>query len=191
MAYNNGHKDDSKLGNPVVEKEPTPARNTSPRLIPIIVITATLSSLLTALILSLLGSVQFPTGSLQINSKSSDEASSLDQAMDPEDLAVLFDRISPSVVSVRVITEEGGGSGSGFVIDDEGLILTNNHVVENAQSVSVVLKDGTELQAEVLGRDPSTDVALLRVSTRTPPVGLGDSDRVQIGEQAIVGRSRL
>jgi S1-C subfamily serine protease len=107
--------------------------------------------------------------------------------MDPQDLAVLFDRISPSVVRVSVITEGGSGSGSGFVIQEGGLILTNNHVVENAVSVSVTLKDGTELRAEVLGRDPSTDVALLRVATRTlPPVGLGDSDRVRIGEQAIV-----
>jgi len=99
----------------------------------------------------------------------------------------LFDRISPSVVRVSVVTEEGGGSGSGFFIEAGGLILTNNHVVENAVSVSVILKDGTELPAEILGRDPSTDVALLRVASQTmPPAELGDSDRVRIGQQAIV-----
>ncbi len=172
----------------MVEKEPTPTRDSFSRLIPIIVLTAVLSSLFTALIMSLLGSRAQPLAdSLLRSSPSSEEAGSQIQEMDPEDLAILFDRISPSVVRVSVITEGGGGSGSGFVIQEGGLILTNNHVIQNAVSVSVTLKDGTELPAEVLGRDPSTDVALLRVASRPlPPVGLGDSDRVRIGEQAIV-----
>ncbi len=172
----------------MVEKEPTPTRDSSSRLIVIIVLTALLSSLFTVLIMSLLGSrAQLFAESILSSPPSSEEASSQNPDMDPEDLAILFDDISPSVVRVSVITEDGGGSGSGFVIQEGGLILTNNHVVENAVSVSVILKDGTELQAEVLGRDPSTDVALLRVAMRTlPPVGMGDSDKVRIGEQAIV-----
>ncbi|MCH7587897.1 MAG: trypsin-like peptidase domain-containing protein [Chloroflexi bacterium] len=172
----------------MIEEKPIPTRNSSSRLIPIIVLTALLSSLFTALLMSVFGSqVQSLTDSLQSNFPSLKEAGLERQAMGQEDLAILFDRISPSVVRVSVITESGGGSGSGFVILEGGLIITNNHVVENAVSVSVILKDGTELQAEVVGRDPSTDVALLRVATRTPPpVELGDSDRVRIGEQAIV-----
>lgn len=125
--------------------------------------------------------------SLLSNSPASEVARLQSQTMDPDDLANLFERISPSVVSVSVITEDGGGTGSGFVIQEGGLILTNNHVIENAVAVSVILKDGTELPAEILGRDPSTDVALLRVAVRTSPaVGLGDSDQVRIGEPAIV-----
>ena len=172
----------------MIEEKPIPTRNSSSRLIPIIVLTALLSSLFTALLMSVFGSqVQSLTDLLQSNFPSLKEAGLERQAMGQEDLAILFDRISPSVVRVSVITESGGGSGSGFVILEGGLIITNNHVVENAVSVSVILKDGTELQAEVVGRDPSTDVALLRVATRTPPpVELGDSDRVRIGEQAIV-----
>ncbi len=172
----------------MAEKDPTPTRDSSSRLIPIIVATALLSSLFTALIISLLDSgAQPPADSLLSNSPSLGEARLQSQAMDPEDLANLFERISPSVVSILVITEDGGGTGSGFVIDESGLILTNNHVVENAVSVSVILKDGTELPAEVLGRDPSTDVALLRVEARMfSPVGLGDSDQVRIGQPAIV-----
>ena len=172
----------------MIEEKPIPTRNSSSRLIPIIVLTALLSSLFTALLMSVFGSqVQSLTDSLQSNFPSLKEAGLERQAMGQEDLAILFDRISPSVVRVSVITQGGGGSGSGFVILEGGLIITNNHVVENAVSVSVILKDGTELQAEVVGRDPSTDVALLRVATRTPPpVELGDSDRVRIGEQAIV-----
>lgn len=171
------------------EKEPTPTQESWSRLIPIIVITALLSSLFTALIMSsLLDSGTQPLAdSPSSNPPTLEEARLQSQTMDPGDLANLFERISPSVVSISVITEDGGGTGSGFVVQEGGLILTNNHVVENALSVSVILKDGTELPAEILGRDPSTDVALLRVEVRTsPPVGLGDSDQVRIGEPAIV-----
>jgi S1-C subfamily serine protease len=172
----------------MTEKEPAPARDSSSRLITIIVVTALLSSLFTAVIMSLLDSGGQPLeDSLLSNSPASEDARLQSQAMDPDDLANLFERISPSVVSVSVITEDGGGTGSGFVIQEGGLILTNNHVIENAVAVSVILKDGTELPAEILGRDPSTDVALLKVALRTsPPVGLGDSDQVRIGEPAIV-----
>ena len=172
----------------MIEKEPTPTRESTLRLIPIIVVTALLSSLFTALILSLLNSGAQPLADLLLsNSPSLEEARLQSQTMDPEDLANLFDRISPAVVSISVITEQGGGTGSGFFVSEGGFILTNNHVVENAVSVSAILKDGTELQAEILGRDPSTDVALLRVAVRTSPlVGLGDSDQVRIGEPAIV-----
>ena len=172
----------------MTEKEPAPVRDSSSRLIPIIVATALLSSLFTAVIMSLLNSGGQPVeDSLLSNSPASEDARLQSQTMDPDDLANLFERISPSVVSVSVITEDGGGTGSGFVIQEGGLILTNNHVIENAVTVSVTLKDGTELPAEILGRDPSTDVALLRVAVRTSPaVGLGDSDQVRIGEPAIV-----
>lgn len=129
----------------MVEKEPTPTRDSSSRLIPIIVLTAVLSSLFTALLMSLLGSRAQPLADTLLSSSPfSEEARSRNQVMDPEDLAILFDRISPSVVRVSVITEGGGGSGSGFVIQEGGLMLTNNHVVENAESVSVILKDVTD-----------------------------------------------
>jgi len=172
----------------MTEKEPATARDSSSRLIPIIVVTALLSSLFTAVIMSLLNSGAQPLAdSLLSDSAAAEDASLQSQTMDPEDLANLFERISPSVVSVSVITGDGGGTGSGFVIQEGGLILTNNHVIENAVAVSVTLKDGTELPAEIIGRDPSTDVALLRVAVRTSPaVGLGDSDQVRIGEPAIV-----
>ena len=172
----------------MTEKEPAPVRDSLSRLIPIIVVTALLSSLFTAVIMSLLNSGGRPLAdSLLSNSLALEDARLQSQTMDPDDLANLFERISPSVVSVTVITEDGGGTGSGFVIQESGLILPNTHVVENAVAVSGTLQDGTELPAEILGRDPSTDVALLRVAVRTSPaVGLGDSDQVRIGEPAIV-----
>ncbi len=74
--------------------------------------------------------------------------------------------------------------GSGFLIDKHGLILTNNHVIEDAEEIVVKLADGTERRAKVLGRDKKTDIALIRVDQAQPrsPVVLGDSDRLEVGE---------
>ncbi len=80
------------------------------------------------------------------------------------------------------------GGGSGFVVDARGLILTNNHVVDGAESVQVRFVDGTERDAKVLGRDSGNDLALVRVNELpkdTPVASLGDSDQVQVGETAI------
>ncbi len=74
--------------------------------------------------------------------------------------------------------------GSGFVIDGSGLIVTNNHVVEGAEGIEVRFQDSTILKAELVGRDPKTDLAVLRVKPDKPlpTVGFGDSDRLRIGE---------
>jgi serine protease Do len=74
--------------------------------------------------------------------------------------------------------------GSGFLIDKQGLILTNNHVVEDADEIVVKLSDGTERKAKLLGRDKKTDVALIRIDKppAVTPVVFGDSDRLQVGE---------
>lgn len=77
------------------------------------------------------------------------------------------------------------GLGSGFIIDANGTVLTNNHVVEDADVVRVKLQDGRSFEAEVLGRDPLTDVALLKLKGapgNLPAVPLGDSDAVRVGD---------
>jgi S1-C subfamily serine protease len=78
------------------------------------------------------------------------------------------------------------GTGSGFIVDANGLILTNAHVVDGADQVSVVLKDGRRLEGRVLGEDPVTDVAVVKVeATNLPTVALGNSEQLQPGEWAI------
>lgn len=74
--------------------------------------------------------------------------------------------------------------GSGFVIDEEGHILTNNHVVEKTDEIKVVLADSREYEAEIVGRDPRTDLALIKIKTTTPlkPLPLGDSDAMNVGD---------
>ena len=74
--------------------------------------------------------------------------------------------------------------GSGFIIDSSGLIVTNNHVIANAEQVTVTLSDDTTLQAEVIGRDPVTDLALLKVEPKAPlPAATwGDSNKTRVGD---------
>src|SRR5476651_990077 len=77
--------------------------------------------------------------------------------------------------------------GSGFIIDPSGLVVTNNHVIADADEVSVILNDGTTLKAEIIGRDTKTDLALLKVKAAAPlkAVKFGDSDKLRLGEWVI------
>jgi len=77
--------------------------------------------------------------------------------------------------------------GSGFIIDPSGLVVTNNHVIADADEVTVILNDGTNLKAEIVGRDKKVDLALLRVKSDAPlkAVKFGDSDKLRLGEWVI------
>jgi len=74
-------------------------------------------------------------------------------------------------------------SGSGVILTPDGYIVTNNHVVDNADKIEVVLSDRRKVSAKVIGKDPNTDLALIKVeATNLPIVKMGNSDNVQIGE---------
>jgi S1-C subfamily serine protease len=89
---------------------------------------------------------------------------------------------NPQAASGRVLR----GLGSGFVINKAGQILTNSHVVDNADTVTVTFQDGRVLEGKVLGKDPVTDVAVIQVEANNlPTVTLGDSDQVKQGQWAI------
>jgi serine protease Do len=79
------------------------------------------------------------------------------------------------------------GLGTGFIIAKDGYIVTNNHVVENADKIKVVLKDKREFDAKVVGRDPQTDLALIKIEAKEalPVVRLGSSDKLQVGEWVV------
>ena len=75
--------------------------------------------------------------------------------------------------------------GSGFVISEDGLILTNNHVIEKATEIKVKIESGKEYDAKLVGRDPKTDLGLIRVkpdSAFPKPLRLGDSDAIRVGD---------
>ena len=78
-------------------------------------------------------------------------------------------------------------SGSGFIIDNDGRILTNNHVVENATEITVTLLDKRQFKAKIVGQDPATDVAVIQIKAPRdiPTLPLGDSDKIRVGDWAI------
>ena len=101
----------------------------------------------------------------------------------------VYKQDAPGVVSVDVTSSElGPGGGSGFVLDETGHIVTNQHVVGGAQDISVAFASGVRETAEVVGEDPSTDVAVIRVDaprSLLEPLTLGDSDALGVGQPVV------
>ena len=112
---------------------------------------------------------------------------------DEKIVRTVFDTASPSIVEVKTVVQFGRrigeGSGSGFFVDDQGHIITSDHVVEGAREITVRLNDGRELSAVKLGHSQHDDLALLRVDPAAVadirPLPFADSDQVSIGEMAI------
>ena len=102
-----------------------------------------------------------------------------------------IERVSPAVAHIQVAGERGGrtaqGTGSGVVVSPDGLVLTNNHVVEGASQIRLTFGESLAFPARILGRDPDTDLAVLRAETsdRLPALELADSKRVRAGHIAI------
>ncbi|GLH96109.1 S1C family serine protease [Phytohabitans aurantiacus] len=107
----------------------------------------------------------------------------------PSDLVGAAAIALPGVVQVRV----GNAGGSGFAVDDQGHIVTNNHVVANGGDVSVVGQDGRRLPAEVVGRDPDSDIAVLRVTPTSAlrPLTLAQAGTTEVGEPVLAVGSPL
>lgn len=86
--------------------------------------------------------------------------------------------------TIATLPQEHYALGSGFILDKDGYILTNNHVIEQASAVNVILSDNTEYKAKVIGSDPKTDIALIKITPDKPlqPVTLGDSDKIRVGD---------
>ncbi|MEO5874348.1 MAG: trypsin-like peptidase domain-containing protein, partial [Streptosporangiaceae bacterium] len=112
------------------------------------------------------------------------------------DIPEIAKALQPSVVSIKVTTGGGGEEGSGIVLRADGTIVTNNHVVESAQSggkITVEFNDGRSAAATVLGTDPTTDLAVIRATgvSGLQAATLGDSDKLQVGEAVVAIGSPL
>ncbi|CAB4736344.1 unannotated protein [freshwater metagenome] len=114
----------------------------------------------------------------------------------PDSIAGIAARVSPSVVSIEVRSGNSGGTGSGFFLESNGYILTNNHVISlaatNGATITVKLANGKDYKAKLIGRDVSYDLAVIKIAvTDAPALQLGNSDEVQVGDGVIAIGSPL
>jgi S1-C subfamily serine protease len=131
------------------------------------------------------------TGDVTINEVSPQEVVGDGRPVEEQDslpVREVYTQDGPGVVSVEVTAGDSIGGGSGFVLDENGYILTNQHVVDGAERILVQFASGSRTEAEVVGEDPSTDIAVLwvdNVDEPLTPLTLGDSDAVQPGDPVI------
>ncbi|MEU8048328.1 MULTISPECIES: S1C family serine protease [Micromonospora] len=112
----------------------------------------------------------------------------------PESLAGVAQRVLPSVVTVRVASLGGTSEGSGFIVSADGYVITNDHVVAGGTGkASVVFNDGSTAAASVVGQDPESDIAVIKVASATNlrPVEFGDSDALAVGDPVLAIGSPL
>jgi 2-alkenal reductase len=105
-----------------------------------------------------------------------------------ETLVSLYERVNPGVVAIRVLTQQGGGLGSGFVFDAAGYVVTNYHVVENETDLEVDFSSGFKTRGEVIGIDIDSDLAIVKVSAPAEelhPLPLGDSALIKVGQTVV------
>jgi serine protease Do len=96
---------------------------------------------------------------------------------------MLAQSVTPSVVNIRTPRGRGEGQGSGVIVDKEGYIVTNNHVVEGVRTAEIQLSDGRKGTASVIGADPLTDIAVIKTEMDDlVPAGWGDSDKLEVGD---------
>jgi serine protease Do len=147
------------------------------------------------------GAVPVASGSAPVAAPSTPATVKVDIPMRPMSFAPIAKAANPSVVTIFTVGEETerstfsgrtrkretSGLGTGFVIDKDGTILTNNHVVADATSIMVKLTDGTEFPARILGRDAPTDMAVVKIDVKDPmsPLTLGDSDGIDVGDWVV------
>jgi 2-alkenal reductase len=124
-------------------------------------------------------------------------SSSADETAPPPSLEIaslstLYTQLNPGVVNIQVYAEREGlsgqGAGSGFILDETGHIVTNNHVVADARQITVIFYNNIEKEAEVIGTDDDSDLAVIRVDNLPEgvhPLPLGDSSQVKVGEWVV------
>ena len=119
-------------------------------------------------------------------------------AATPGSIQQIAAKVLPSVVQVQVMMGNQGGEGSGVVLSRDGLLLTNNHVVESAAgtgngAITVTLQDGTSASTSIVGRDPSADIAVIKIANQSTltPIAIGSSANLAVGQNVVAVGSPL
>ncbi|WP_079406032.1 S1C family serine protease [Streptomyces sp. 3211] len=114
-------------------------------------------------------------------------AAAADKGRAPESVAGIAATALPGVVTLHVRGEKGSGTGTGFVLDQQGHILTNNHVVADSKEIAVTFSTGESVTAELVGRDSGYDLAVVKVSgvRGLQPLSLGNSENVKVGDPVV------
>ena len=129
-----------------------------------------------------------PTPQFNITTDPSPPVEVIDTFNHQNQLVQLYEQANPGVVSIRILSEQGGGLGSGFVIDEEGHIITNYHVVRDASDLEIAFSSGFKTRGEILGTDSDSDIAVIKVNAppeELQPLPLGDSNQLKVGQTVI------
>jgi putative serine protease PepD len=146
---------------------------------------ALLASLGTAGAISLTSDDGGPASLADVGQTTSQSVPVKSSTVENPDWTSVTSAVQESVVAIQVESQGGGAEGSGVVLDSEGRILTNNHVVADAQTVQVTLSDGRVYEADIVGTDPTTDLAVVQLTdppSDLKPAKFGDSSDVVVGE---------
>jgi putative serine protease PepD len=170
---------------------PAPEKIRRTKLVPIVVVTALISGLLGGLSARYL---PLPEAGDQYRVELQ-QTSNSSNAIEEGSVADIAAKVTPSVVSISVVSGISSGTGSGFIIDSNGYILTNNHVVVDAAergSITVDLSNGDSYKAEIVGRNAAFDLAVIKINaTGLPVLPLGNSDELVVGDSVIAIGSPL
>ena len=150
-------------------------------------------AVVSAIIFSLSSVVEIPNSELIVSNgnhlETVGEVTSI-QTSSKFSLMEIFEKTEASVVQVNVRSADGrimpGNMGSGFVYSDDGYIITNNHVIDNAEKVTITFLDGESYIAQIIGTDADLDLAVLKVqtgSTYLQPIPIGDSSKLKVGQE--------
>ncbi|OZG49052.1 S1C family serine protease [Bombiscardovia coagulans] len=161
------------------------------------ILTAVIAAVVTAVLMLALGWAAITNGWITIpgssslstvNSNSSGSGSAKVEAGKAPDWQAVAKQVSDSVVSIQVQVKDGVGAGSGAILDTEGHVVTNNHVVSGAEKIQVTLSNGQLYTAEVVGTDSTADLAVIKLEDTAKdlkPVQFADSDKLAVGEDVM------
>ena len=135
------------------------------------------------------------TSTTPVISTSTNNNASTPYTLSHTDISSVVEKCANSVVEITIETQntiygyytyKAEGNGSGVIITNDGYILTNNHVIKGASKITVTLRDGTQYEAKLIGKDSKTDIAIIKIDAKNlTPASLGNSDSLVVGEVAI------